>query len=80
MILLIKGSKEQAIQAAKDRGLELTNVQDGKHYIYAMLDDDKQGAVIKWFCETSDLLPEIGYPIGTLLWYSTTAQLPAKEA
>ena len=66
--LLIKGSKEEAREAADRHNIVLTSrfrIQQGE--IMARCDDFNVEKVAWWYMEMAHLTAP--YPIGTLLWY-----------
>ncbi len=66
--LWIKGTPEQAKEAAGMRGIELLNVKESlRETVVADATEEHLVRVIHWYCEDTKLIPNEGYPVGTLL-------------
>lgn len=70
--LWIKGSMEEAQEAAKYRGVPIRNLKanDRRPEVMAETDDEHRKTVIMWFCEDVKCYEGTGYPSGTLLLHN----------
>jgi hypothetical protein len=76
MLLLVKGSEAEALEALRDHGFETTDYQISRQrseiIAYVDANADSRARVIKWHLETPYMTysPEGGFPVGTLLLYN----------
>ena len=70
MILIVKGTREQAEAAATARRIPFTfgGVYDHGE-VQLVAPADQRAKAIKWFCESGPM-PQDGFPAGTLLWHN----------
>jgi hypothetical protein len=68
--LIIKGDPSQAVKAAADRGIVLTDEKIGTLNSSGKTNGNLD-KLINWFCETNDPAP---FPVGTLLFYQEIKQ------
>ena len=78
MTICVKGNKEQAIAAAKQRGIEepcctvaneIVSLHSSPLTILSV-EEILQKRVWDWFGEYNEITKGKGYPIGTLLYYN----------
>lgn len=71
MVVIIKGTVQNALDAARARGITLKDCRMTHHVeTLAVVDKSEQHKVYKWFNETGPFEFGKGYPIGTLLWFT----------
>ena len=69
-LVVVKGTKAEAIAAAMSRGLGVelvcfeTRANEVEFYVYAT-----RAAVAAWFGEPAEVIPGLGYPSGCCLFY-----------
>jgi hypothetical protein len=73
--LWIKGNIADAIRSAKERGILLLNLRENRvsHSTETLaetsVEPENVKQVVGWFCENTTLIPELGFPNGTLLFF-----------
>lgn len=73
MILIIKGTVQDALDAARSRGVNLKELRMTHHVeTMAVVDKIDQRKVYSWFNETGpwEFEKRQQYPAGTLLWFT----------
>ena len=77
MELWIKGTCAEAIEASNKRGLilEYPTLMSFKETV-GEVDDKDHMKVVEWYCESAECKEGIGYPAGTVLYYSIKQDKP----
>lgn len=70
--LIVKGSKQEATQAAEARGLTLSDVKELHYNQVVATCEAEHMQLAGWFAEPARCVVGTGFPVGTLLFYKQT--------